>query len=99
MTTGGSSGGESALISFRGSLIGVGTDIGGENVSLNSTGNPLNIKQAVFDIHVALPVFMGFVLLMEESAISGLRTPSLAKKLFGLVLDPCVTHQKTYVSL
>ncbi|CZR62169.1 related to Acetamidase [Phialocephala subalpina] len=29
LTTGGSSGGESALISFRGSFIGVGTDIGG----------------------------------------------------------------------
>jgi amidase len=29
LTTGGSSGGESALVSFRGSFIGVGTDIGG----------------------------------------------------------------------
>jgi amidase len=28
LTSGGSSGGESALISFRGSLLGVGTDIG-----------------------------------------------------------------------
>lgn len=29
LTTGGSSGGESALVTFRGSFIGVGTDIGG----------------------------------------------------------------------
>lgn len=29
LTTGGSSGGESALVTFRGSFVGVGTDIGG----------------------------------------------------------------------
>ncbi|KUI53887.1 Acetamidase [Cytospora mali] len=61
LTSGGSSGGESALISFKGSCLGVGTDIGGS----------LRIPAACTGIFTLRPSFGRFPTLKCRSGMSG----------------------------
>lgn len=61
LTSGGSSGGESALISFGGSLLGVGTDIGGS----------LRIPAACTGIFTLRPSFGRFPTANAKSGLAG----------------------------
>lgn len=69
LSPGGSSGGEGALVAFRGSALGVGTDVGGMLVfsTMTADGIPTSVEQDPFEFHHFVAEFMVSSLLLVES--------------------------------
>lgn len=89
LTSGGSSGGESALIAFGGSPLGVGTDIGGS----------LRIPAACTGIFTLRPSFGRFPTLGARSGLAGQEAVNSVNGPMGKTLDDILLFSKTVVGL
>ncbi|OCL12251.1 amidase [Glonium stellatum] len=89
LTSGGSSGGESALIAFGGSPLGVGTDIGGS----------LRIPAACTGIFTLRPSFGRFPTLGARSGLAGQEAVNSVNGPMGRTLDDILLFSKTVVGL
>ena len=87
VTSGGSSGGESALISFKGSCLGVGTDIGGS----------LRIPAACTGIFTLKPSFGRFPTLKCRSGMSGQEAVPSVNGPMARTIDDIILEAKTVV--
>ncbi|KAF2813069.1 fatty-acid amide hydrolase [Mytilinidion resinicola] len=89
LTSGGSSGGESALIVFGGSPLGIGTDIGGS----------LRIPAACTGIFTLRPSLGRFPTLRARSGLAGQEAVASVNGPMGKTLDDIVLFSKTVVGL
>lgn len=89
LTSGGSSGGESALIAFGGSPLGVGTDIGGS----------LRIPAACTGIFTLRPSFGRFPTLGARSGLAGQEAVNSVNGPMGKTLDDILLFSKAVVGL
>ncbi|KAI7782460.1 amidase [Diaporthe eres] len=87
VTSGGSSGGESALIAFKGSCLGVGTDIGGS----------LRIPAACTGIFTLRPSFGRFPTLKCRSGMSGQEAVQSVNGPLARTIDDIILEAKTVV--
>lgn len=87
LTSGGSSGGESALIAFGGSPLGVGTDIGGS----------LRIPAACTGIFTLRPSFGRFTTLRCRSGLAGQEAVQSVNGPMGKTLEDIVLYSKAIV--
>lgn len=87
LTSGGSSGGESALITFKGSCLGIGTDIGGS----------LRIPAACTGIFTLRPSFGRFPTLKCRSGMSGQEAVQSVNGPLARTIDDIVLEAKTVV--
>lgn len=87
VTSGGSSGGESALIAFKGSCLGVGTDIGGS----------LRIPAACTGIFTLKPSFGRFPTLKCRSGMSGQEAVQSVNGPLARTIDDIILEAKTVV--
>lgn len=88
LTSGGSSGGESALIAFKGSCLGIGTDIGGS----------LRIPAACTGIFTLRPSFGRFPTLKCRSGMSGQEAVQSVNGPLARSLDDIELEAKTVVA-
>ncbi|OCK82283.1 fatty-acid amide hydrolase [Lepidopterella palustris CBS 459.81] len=89
LTSGGSSGGESALIAFGGSPLGVGTDIGGS----------LRIPAACTGIFTLRPSFGRFPTLRARSGLAGQEAVNSVNGPMGKTLDDIELFSRVIVGL
>lgn len=64
LISGGSSGGEGALVGVRGSIVGIGTDIGGKANRISIGALRVTVEQALFVSQPTFKASMGSVLLL-----------------------------------
>lgn len=100
LTPGGSSGGEAALLAFRGSPVGWGTDIGG-SIRLPSAWVYNSLLCLIYYYTVQLKddlarlIYMVCGLLLDEYHIAAWRTHSSAKRQCDAFWDQWVSHHMT----
>jgi amidase len=108
LTSGGSSGGESALIVFGGSPLGIGTDIGAfrllnpkplEVTADNFAGGSLRIPAACTGIFTLRPSLGRFPTLRARSGLAGQEAVASVNGPMGKTLGDIVLFSKTVVGL